>query len=90
MLIKYLIRETRGSESERDRKEGAEERKLQWFGHVEMRSQEYVGKRVRDLEVRGRRKIQAESEIHLDLVLKQDLKDKNLDVNKESRKEAKE
>lgn len=47
-------------------------------------------KGVRDLEVRGRRKIHAESEIHLDLVLKQDLKDKNLDVNKESRKEAKE
>ncbi|KAI5746928.1 hypothetical protein M8J77_009151 [Diaphorina citri] len=32
-----------------------QERRLQWFGHVERRDQEHVGKRLRDMEVGGKR-----------------------------------
>ena len=33
-----------------------QERRLQWFGHVKSREEEYVGRRVMEMKVRGRRK----------------------------------
>ncbi|KAI5750823.1 hypothetical protein M8J77_001554 [Diaphorina citri] len=34
-----------------------QERRLQWFGHVERREEDYIGKRVRNLEVSGSRAV---------------------------------
>lgn len=33
----------------------AQERKLQWYGNVMRRNEEYVGRRVMDMKVQGRR-----------------------------------
>jgi hypothetical protein len=32
-----------------------QERRLQWYGHVERRDESYIGKRVDRMEVRGRK-----------------------------------
>jgi hypothetical protein len=32
------------------------EKRLQWYGHIERRDEEYVGNKVRKLEVEGQRR----------------------------------
>ena len=32
-----------------------QERRMQWFGHIKRREEEYVGRRILDMEVEGRR-----------------------------------
>ncbi|KAI5731744.1 hypothetical protein M8J77_015349 [Diaphorina citri] len=33
-----------------------QERRLQWFGHIERRDQDYIGKKIREMRVVGNRK----------------------------------
>ena len=56
------------------------ERSLQWYGHVMRKDEDYVGKRVMEMEVPGRRKRGRPNRGWLDSV-KVDLKEKGLEGN---------
>ena len=36
---------------------GLKQERLKWFGHVKMRDEDYVGRRVLDIKVEGKRKV---------------------------------
>lgn len=57
-----------------------QERRLQWFGHVKSREEEYVGRRVMEMKVRGRRKRGTPNHRWMDCV-REDLREKQLTEN---------
>ncbi|KAI5728881.1 hypothetical protein M8J77_001642 [Diaphorina citri] len=76
------IRNTRirGSVKVTEISKKVQERRLQWFGHVERREEAYVGKRVRRMEVSGKRNRGRPKMRYMDKI-KEDLKEKNLDCS---------
>ena len=57
-----------------------QERRLQWYGHVMRKDEDYVGKRVMEMEVPGRRNGRRPKRKWLDSV-KVDVKEKGLEGN---------
>lgn len=54
-LLKFSLGVTRGTTHVRDFRDEVKEAKLRWFGHVQRRGSEFIGRRMLSFQLPGRR-----------------------------------
>ena len=85
-LDKIRNERIRGTTKVTEASKKLQEKRLQWYGHVMRREEEYVGRRVIEMEVQGTRNRGKPKRRFMDSV-KEDLKEKGLTGEAQDRRE---
>ena len=70
----------RGTTKVTEASKKAQEARLRWYGHVKRRDEEYVGRKMLEMEIPGRRRRGRPKKRWKDCI-REDMQEKNLDEN---------